>query len=148
MTFSDAGSPSVLYPFNTKLVCPAGVKAYIGWLFWAGIGVLGDPASILAMELAIAPFTGAPNTESPNAKKTPERECLATKETPKGAQGDLALGSPFPLFVEKEAPKKEMPGVSAAAPARLAKRQDPCGSMQTNPRYVDCRFDVMGRPSP
>jgi len=37
------------------------------------------------------------------------------------------------------------PSVSAPAPARPAKRQDPCGSMQTNPRYVDCRFDLLDR---
>ena len=39
------------------------------------------------------------------------------------------------------------PSVSTPAPARPAKRQDPCGSMQTNPRYVDCRFDLLDRRS-
>lgn len=37
------------------------------------------------------------------------------------------------------------PSVRTPAPARPAKRQDPCGSMQTNPRYVDCRFDLLDR---
>ena len=37
------------------------------------------------------------------------------------------------------------PSVSTPAPVRPAKRQDPCGSMQTNPRYVDCRFDLLDR---
>ena len=28
---------------------------------------------------------------------------------------------------------------------KRARRADPCGSMQTNPRYVDCRFDLLDR---
>ena len=43
------------------------------------------------------------------------------------------------------------PRVSPPVPVRPARPQDPCGSMQTNPRYVDCRFDLLdrrGRPRP